>query len=125
MINAENRNFNDWIKILPEIKSNIIPPMTHPYGKVWEQPNLDEVHICNDYATMDEKAFRKLHDYSRSQPSAVYEGKMWKTSDEHDTNKNGDKIKRDKITWHLHWWGFSEDPMKCSGNVREIKIVNK
>jgi hypothetical protein len=107
----ENRNFNDWLRIIPQIKSNTIPPMTHPYGKAWEQPELSEVSICDTYATMNQKAFKKLHDYSRSMPSAVYEGKMWKTSD-------------DKITYHLHWWGFSDEPDKCSGNVREIKIID-
>lgn len=92
-------------------KDNIIPPMTHPYGKAWEQPELSEVVICDNYATMNESAFKKLSDYSKSRPSGVYEGKMWKTTD-------------DKITWHLHWWSESDDPDKCKGNVREIKIVN-
>lgn len=90
-------------------KDNIIPPMTHPYGKHWQQPELSEVVICDKYATMNQAAFKKLLDYSRSRPSGVYEGKMWKTSD-------------DKITWHLHWWSESDNPDKCKGNVREIKI---
>ena len=105
------RTFFDWIKIIPQIQSNTIPPMTHPFGKVWKQPELSEVSICDKYATMNECAFNKLHNYSRSRPSAVYEGKMWKSSD-------------DEITWHLHWWGFSDEPDKCKGNVREIKIIN-
>ena len=107
----ETRTFNDWVKILPQIKSNTIPPMTHPYGKYWEQAELNEVTVCDKYATMNKRAFDKLKNYSRSVPSGVYEGKMWKTSD-------------DGKVWHLHWWGFSEDPDKCSGNVREIKIVD-
>lgn len=84
--------------------------MTHPFGKVWEQPKTSEVIICNKYATMSKESFNRLHDYSRSQPSGVYEGKMWKTSD-------------DRITWHLHWWGASDEPTMCKGNVREIKIA--
>lgn len=59
---------------------------------------------------MNQKAFNKIHNYSRSRPSGVYEGKMWRTSD-------------DEITWHLHWWSESDDPDKCSGNVRTIKII--
>lgn len=91
-------------------KDNIIPPMTHPYGKHWEQPELSEVVICDNYATMNGAAFKKLHNYSRSIPSGVYEGKMWKTTD-------------DRVTWHLHWWSESDEPDKCKGNVREIKII--
>ncbi len=84
--------------------------MTHELSRAWGQPELIEILIDDDFATMNKNSFDKLGDYSRSQPSAVYEGKMWKSSD-------------DKITWHLHWWGFSDDPDKCSGNVREIKII--
>jgi hypothetical protein len=108
----ENRTFTDWLNILPQIKSNTIPPMTHPYGRVWEQPALSEIDIDDKYAVMNRESFLKIKNYSRSQPSGVYEGKMWRSSD-------------DEKTWYLHWWGFSDDPDKCSGNVREIKITDE
>lgn len=88
-----------------------IPPMTHPFGKVWEAPDRSEVTIDGAFAKMTKAAFDKLLDYSRSVPSGVYEGKMWKTSD-------------DKITWHLHWWSAAKEPDMCSGNTREIKIID-
>lgn len=85
--------------------------MTHPYAKAWDQPALSEIKIDSNFAYMTKESFNKLADYSRSCPSAVYEGKMWKASD-------------NKSEWYLHWWGYSEDPDKCSGNVRQIVIVD-
>lgn len=88
----------------------VIPEMTHPYGKAWEQPKMSELLIDDKYACMSIEAFNKLKNYSRSRPTGVYEGKMWKKSD-------------NEVTWHLHWWDVSDDPDCCKGHVREILIL--
>lgn len=106
----ETKSFTGWLKHFEKELPNIIPPMTHPYGKAWSAPDRSEIIVCDKFATMSKEAFDKLLDYSRSQPTGVYEGKMWKSSD-------------DRITWHLHWWSKHEDPNVCKGNVREIKIA--
>jgi hypothetical protein len=55
-----------------------IPKMTHPLSKHWEQPDRREIEIDATHAMMSQKAFEALHEYSCSQPSGVYEGKMWR-----------------------------------------------
>lgn len=55
-----------------------IPAMTHPLGKHWKQPEVDEITIDDTHALMSQRAFDKLLEYSASRPSGVYEGKMWK-----------------------------------------------
>lgn len=117
------RNFADWMKILPEIRSNTIPPMTHPLSKAWDQPSLDKIKIDDEYATMDNKTFKELKDYSCSQPSGVYEGKMWKTRDFKERKTGLEPIVW-LDDWYLCWFGYSEDPNACSNNNRKIKIVN-
>lgn len=55
-----------------------IPKITDPMGKHWEQPELSEIILHMSRAVMDKKAFNLLKDYSRTNPSGVYVGKMWK-----------------------------------------------
>ncbi len=88
----------------------MIPEMTHPLSKHWEQPELKEIRLLFGNAYMDQAAFNKLHEYSSSQPSGVYEGKMWRS-----------KLHNGK--WLLRWYGFSEKPDCCSNNSREIILV--
>jgi hypothetical protein len=90
---------------------NIIPPMTHPYGKHWEQPDISEILIDDTHAVMGSDTLSKIKDYSRSLPSGVYAGKMWRASD-------------DGIVWYLKWWTDSETaPDKCTNHTREIIIL--
>lgn len=56
-----------------------IPPITNRLGLGWEQPDETEILVDDEYAVMSKGAFNKLKDYSGSQPSALYNGKMWKT----------------------------------------------
>ena len=88
--------------------SNKIPPMNHPLGKHWMQPNAQDIDIDDTHALMDEKSFNELKDYSGSLPSGVYEGKMWKRK----------CIGR----WYLFWYGFAEGDF-CSNNIREILLA--
>jgi hypothetical protein len=87
-----------------------IPEMTDPLGKYWGQPDANNILIDDTHALMAAADFDKLKEYSQSQPSGVYVGKMWKSC------YRGDK-------WYLNWWGFSDDPNMCSGNFREIIVV--
>jgi len=59
-------------------KDNIIPPMTHAYGSCWQQPPTHLILIDDTHAVMYRIVFEKLMDYTRSQPSALYNGKVWK-----------------------------------------------
>lgn len=86
-----------------------IPPITDPLGKHWQQPEIKEIEIDSTHALMSKKAFNELLEYSCSQPTKVYEGKMWKS-------KLGNK-------WILHWFGKSDHPDFCSNNNRRILIA--
>lgn len=89
---------------------NVIPPMTHPLGRHWEQPSKNQIDIDGVHATMSKKSFDLLREYSSTLPSGVYEGKMWKCC-----NKNA---------WLLCWYDVANDgdPNKCSIKTRKILI---
>lgn len=56
-----------------------IPKIADPLGRNWEQPDESDILVDEECAVMSRKSFDKLKDYSGSQPSALYDGKMWKT----------------------------------------------
>lgn len=60
------------------LDQNVIPPMTHPYVAHWTQPDPKNLVLDNDYAMMSKKDFDRLPDYTRSEPTGKYNGKMWK-----------------------------------------------
>lgn len=64
------------IPVVPD--KNAIPPMLHPLGKHWEQPDHKHWLIGDTRVIMPQSDFDKLHDYTQSQPSGVYPGKCWK-----------------------------------------------
>lgn len=95
---------------------NVIPPMTDPLGKYWDQPEREEILIDADVALMERSTFDKLHDYTRSHPTGCYPGKMWRAQ----YGVNG----RPGTYWFLCWFGFSSKGEKfCSNNYREIVIL--
>lgn len=94
-------------------KYGLIPPITDPLGKYWEQPDMSTVLINDKYAVMTERQFNKLADYTCSQPSGCYVGKCWKAFYSHGG-------------WTLCWFGFSKKGDKyCSNNYRQILISNR
>lgn len=93
---------------------NIIPPITDPLGKYWDQPSISNVLIDDKYAVMNESDFKQLADYSRSQPSGVYPGKMWKAL----------YYPNNIETWYLCWFGYDPEPGYCSNNYREILTID-
>ena len=97
-------------KAAEDANPNHIPDMDHPLGKNWNQPSRDKILIDDQYALMEKFTFDQLADYSFSQPTGVYPGKMWKSG-------------RHK-KWFLCWFGYSSKGENfCSNNYREIVIV--
>lgn len=66
-----------------------IPPMTNER----RQPQRDAILIDGKHALMTQATFNELMDYSRSKPSGVYPGKMWK--------HHGD-------VWYFRWYGEND-----------------
>lgn len=99
----------------------VVPPMVHKLSSAWNQPNpknflFDEKDVM---MTLDE--FEALADYSFSQPSGVYEGKMWKAKVWFRNNPGDNKVIG---YWHLKWFDFCPDDMdKCSTQSRRIVLV--
>lgn len=89
---------------------NTIPDMVDRLGFYWKQPNREDVLTDDTYAVMSENDFKCLPDYSYSQPSGVYNGKMWK-------HKNRDG------TWSLHWYTPSLEVNMCKTEIREILVA--
>jgi len=82
-------------------------------GKNWVQPNLEDIEIDDTHALMTKRVLDQLADYSCTNPSGVYPGKMWRRrKDYHDESKG----------WFLCWYGISEKPDFCSNHVREILL---
>lgn len=61
------------------VLSDIIPPMTNPLGRGWDQPDLSKIlyDAPEHVAIMDKKTLSKFLDYTGSRPMGVYEGKCW------------------------------------------------
>lgn len=99
---------------------NVVPPMTHPLASGWTQPDVAEIRIDDETATMDQHAFDELLEYSSSTPSGVYEGKMWKRRAKFATS---DGMCNQEV-WYLVWYGYSKIGLgHVSNNQRRIVIV--
>ncbi len=98
---------------------NTIPPVTHPYGKYWKQPPLDGILIDDTHALMSERDFASLAEYSATNPTGAYEGKMWRRHD----GKFDRHCKPEDCRWLLCWFGFSDKPDMVSNNYRQILLA--
>jgi hypothetical protein len=96
--------------------STIIPPITDPLGRYWEQPDLNDIEIITDFALMTEDTLQKLHTYSTTLPSGTYDGKVWK-SEIKDVGGWAGKYK-------LNWFHPNDDPKQISISRREIKVLD-
>lgn len=93
--------------------NHFIPAMTDPLGRHWQQPRSEDILIDGSHAVMDRQTFCSLADYSRSMPSGVYAGKMWKA------------ITQDGRPF-LCWYGLVDGRQDiCSCNSREILIAEE
>lgn len=90
-----------------------VPPITEPLGRYWEQPDPTNWLFSPTEVLMPAADLLLLSDYSYSQPSAVYEGKMWRLRNFPERDPN----------WYLHWWGPSENPQMCRNHVRKIITI--
>lgn len=98
-----------------------IPRMIHPLSAHWHQPDRSKIVIDRTHALMSRRTFDALHEYSCSNPSGVYEGKMWKR---HDGIFDAAFLRRGgKPEWLLVWFGKSENPDMCSINSRKILLI--
>ena len=85
---------------------NIIPNMTDPLGKYWEQPDKENILLDDTYALMEKADFDKLCNYEASFPSGVYLGKMWRRNNT------------------LYWWDKSiKGTDYCYSESRRILIA--
>lgn len=83
---------------------DVVPPMTHPLSAHWRQPERRGILMDDHSALMSAADFHLLHEYSSTNPSGVYDGKMWK-------RKHGVRDEAGKLvahTWRLAW--YSPDP---------------
>lgn len=93
---------------------NNIPEMTDPAGRHWRQPDRSLIEFRDGAAYMPSAAFEKLLDYSGSQPSGIYAGKMWKS------------YHAGIDVWFLAW--VTNDPNDCKKAFiysRAIRIINE
>ena len=90
---------------------NTIPVMLDPLGRHWDQPDPENILIDDTHALMSQSSFDQLANYSASQPSGVYDGKMWKSYFPLED------------CWFLKWFGPCDSPNCCATNIREILIM--
>lgn len=72
----------------------IIPPITDPLGKHWQQPHRRFIELDDTHALMSEQTFKGLKEYSTSIPTGRYEGLVWLAP---DTNHNLLRIEKRTI----------------------------
>jgi hypothetical protein len=100
----------------------IIPLMTHELSSAWNQPDRSEIALDDKYALMTRRTFDQLNEYSASNPTGAYEGKMWKR---HDGKFDYIFLVRGGMPeWLLCWYGRSEKPGYVSNNSRKIILVD-
>lgn len=93
------------------MSGSVIPPITDPMGKCWDQPDpanwlIDEAHVV-----MPECDWKRLARYDHTMPSGVYPGKCWA------------RVESD-VAFFLGWYGESQiGPGYCSNNWRRVLLV--
>jgi hypothetical protein len=101
---------------------NTIPPMTHELSRYWEQPSREEILVDDTHALMTRETFQKLAEYSASNPTGAYEGKMWRRHDGLFDERF--KVRGGVPEWLLCWYGESEiGPGFVSNNHRKILLA--
>lgn len=101
-----------------------VPPMTHPLGKHWSQPDSAEMEISSKTAKMSRETFDALAEYSTSNPTGAYEGKMWKR---HHGSVHPAALPKgaDGPAWLLCWYGYSRiGTGYVSNNHRKIILTD-
>lgn len=96
----------------------MIPPITHPLGRHWNQPPRESIELDETHALMSEATFKKLSDYSGTYPSGVYEGKMWRRHD----GLFDPECPPERRRWLLCWYA-NLDATRCKIEMREVLLV--
>lgn len=106
------KDFKPTAEKIPLHSLTVIPAMTDPLGRYWTQPGRNEIAVDDTHAVMSRRSFDLLSEYSRSKPTGVYPGKMWKA-----VTREG--------TPYLCWYGIVEgrDDL-CSNNNRQILVCD-
>lgn len=101
-----------WPGIRPRVRSalHVIPKITDRRGWHWTQPGRAQITMDDETAYMTQATWNRLADYSRSNPTGVYDGKMWKA------------IARDG-TSSLRWYAPGSTPNTCAIHSRRVEIV--
>lgn len=100
--------------------NNVIPPITDPMGRYWDQPSASEIIIDDEYALMKRATFNKLAEYNCSKPSGVYPGKMWRVD---NATYHKKEVERGAYRHWLLWFGESDSPGFVSNHSRKILIT--
>lgn len=109
-IDKESKNVKTTHDKVVNVERIVIPPITDPLGRYWKQPKVSDIEIDNNHALMEEETLDQLMEYSCSQPTGVYVGKMWKS-------------KTYDGRWILRWFGYGESEDYCSNRSRSILVV--
>lgn len=91
--------------------TSIIPPITDPLGRHWNQPSREEIAVDEKHAVLSRKTLEKLMNYSHTYPSGTYEGKMWRLVTDDGVNV-------------LCWYVQHADPSKLTVKYREILLLD-
>lgn len=105
------------------MSTHVIPPITDPLGSGWQQPSRESILIDDTHAVMNYSTFKELPEYSASNPTGVYPGKMWRR---HDGEFDGEFLaKGGRPVWLLCWFGESKKGAQwCSNNYRKILLAD-
>lgn len=107
------------------INKNIIPQMTDPRSKYWEQPKTESILVDDKFACMTLKTLHELHEYNCTMPTGVYDGKMWRREVHSKPYGQWSKEQGDEFLYHvLCWCGPHEDPTQASINTRVILLTD-
>lgn len=101
--------------------SERIPPITDPMGKAWRQPPLDLIAFDSEtgHAVMALDTFKMIPDYTMSQPTGAYEGKMWRFR---HAIKRDDKGNIVLSRWYLCWFVPSADKPETHLSTKHAPI---
>lgn len=109
-------------KVMQRVLAHPIPPITDPMGQHWDQPSRFDIEIDETHALMSQATFDALPNYTHSQPTGVYSGKMWKWHCE-----GGNRMCRCQPGQpaYLRWFGseFEKNGQKFVSNHSRIILI--
>lgn len=92
--------------------NHVIPPKSAMMNPMWGQPKREEILVDDKVAIMSEFAFGMLREYSCTDPTGLYTGKMWKAH------------RRDNDTWYLCWYAEMDVKNHIYRHQRLIQIMD-